>query len=162
LETRPEEPAEDIDLPRQLRRRFILFNVQQAQQFIAAISGHKYEALFALAITAGMRPSEYLALNWPDFDLAHGTVSVSKTLEWRKGGWGFEDTKRERSRRMIKVQNWVVALLRKLEDEARTAETKPRDLVFMSHRGGPIQKTRFVWHYFKPLPNSVGLPNIRP
>jgi len=56
---------------------------------------------------------------------------------------------------MIKVQNWVVAFFAKLEDEARTAETKPRDLVFMSHRGGPIQKTRFVWHYFKPLPNSV-------
>jgi integrase len=113
--------AEDIDLPRQLRRRFTVFDVQQAKQFIAAISGHKYEALFSLAITTGMRPSEYLALNWPDFDLARGTVSVSKTLEWRKGGWRFEDTKRERSRRMIKLQSWVLALLRRLEIEARTA-----------------------------------------
>src|SRR5260370_802682 len=109
-------PAEDVHLPRQPRRRFTVFDVGQAKQFIAAISGHEYEALFALALTTGMRPSEYLALTWTDFDLERGTVSVSKTLEWRKGGWCFEDTKRERSRRMIKLQNWVLALLRKLEE----------------------------------------------
>jgi hypothetical protein len=32
-----------------------------------------------------------------------------KEVERRKGGWTFEDTKRERSRRMIKLQNWIVA-----------------------------------------------------
>jgi integrase len=100
-------PAEEVYLPRQPRRRFTVFDVGQARQFIAAISGHEYEALFALALTSGMRPSEYLALTWMDFNLECGTVSVSKTLEWRKGGWSFEDTKRERSRRMIKLQNWV-------------------------------------------------------
>jgi integrase len=74
-------PAEDVDLPRQPRRRCTVFDVAQAKQFIKAISGHPYEALFNLAITTGMRPSEYLALTWPDFDLERGTVSVSKTLE---------------------------------------------------------------------------------
>jgi integrase len=78
-------PAEDVHLPRQPRRR--LLNVRQAKQFIAAISGHKYEALFALALTTGMRPSEYLALTWTDFDLERGTACVSKTLELQKGGW---------------------------------------------------------------------------
>ena len=65
---------------------FSVFDVEQARQFIAAIAGHKYEVLFALAITTGMRPSEYLALTGSDFDLERGTVSVSKTLEWQKGG----------------------------------------------------------------------------
>jgi integrase len=59
----------------------IVFDVGQAKQFIAAISGHEYEASLALALTTGMRPSEYLALTWTDFNLEHGTVSVSKTLE---------------------------------------------------------------------------------
>ena len=36
--------------------------------FIKAISGNPYEALFALAMTTGMRPSEYLALTWNDLD----------------------------------------------------------------------------------------------
>lgn len=63
-----------------------MFDVGQAKQFIATISGHEYEALFALALTTGMRPSEYRALAWTDFNLDRGTVSVSKTLEWRTGG----------------------------------------------------------------------------
>jgi integrase len=117
-------PAEDVDLPRQSRRHCTVFDVAQAKQFIKTISGHPYEALFAVAITTGMRPSEYLALTWSDFDLERGTVSVSKTLERGKGSWHFEDTKRERSRRMIKLQNWVVDLLRKSQEEARAAEKK--------------------------------------
>jgi integrase len=133
-------PAEEVHLPRQPRRRFTVFDVGQAKQFIAAISGHRYEDLFAIALTTGMRPSEYLALTWTDFDLDRGAVSVSKTLEWRAGGWCFEDTKRERSRRMIKLQNWVLALVRKLREGAKVAECKPGDLVFTSNSGGPIHE----------------------
>jgi hypothetical protein len=35
-----------------------VFDVEQVKQFITALSGNKYEALFALAITTGMRPSD--------------------------------------------------------------------------------------------------------
>jgi integrase len=79
-------PAENIDLPRQPRRRSTVLDVEQAKQFIASTSGDEYEPLFALAITTGMRASEYLALTRTDFDLNRGTVTVSKILEWRKGG----------------------------------------------------------------------------
>jgi integrase len=154
-------PAEDVDLPREQRRRFTIFDVEQAKQFISAIAGHKYEALFALAMTTGMRPSEYLALTWSDFDLGRGAVGISKTLEWRKGGWRFEDTKRERSRRLVKLQNWVVALLRNLEEAARAAEAGFGDLVFTADRGGPIRESKLVAHHFKPLLRSADLPNIR-
>jgi len=44
-------PAEDVDLPREQRRRFTIFDVEQAKQFIAAIAGHEYEVLLALAMT---------------------------------------------------------------------------------------------------------------
>jgi integrase len=64
-----ENPAQDVHLPRQARRHLIVLDVEQSRQFIAAISGHEHEALFALAITTGMRPSEYLALTWSDLDL---------------------------------------------------------------------------------------------
>ena len=107
-------PADLVDLPGQNHRRVGVLSVEQARTFIRAITGHPYEALLALAMTTGMRPSEYLALTRNDVDLSHGTVSVSHTLEWRKGGWDFADTKRSRSRRVIKLQAWAVALLRDL------------------------------------------------
>jgi hypothetical protein len=61
-----------------------VFDVEQARHFIAAISGHKYEALFALALT------------WADLNLERGTVSVSKTLatdglaSGRRHNWNFQ------------------------------------------------------------------------
>ena len=105
-------PADLVDLPRLDRRRMGVLSVEQARTFMKAITRHPYEACFALAMTTGMRPSEYLALTWNDLDLDHGTASISRTLEWRKGGWRFADTKRSGSRRVVKLQAWVVALLR--------------------------------------------------
>ena len=55
-------PADSVDLPRQDRRQIAVLNVEQARTFVRAISGHPYGSLFALALTTGMRPSEYLGL----------------------------------------------------------------------------------------------------
>lgn len=131
----------------------------QARTFIKAIDGHPYEPLFALAMTTGMRPSEYLALTWNDMDFNRGTVSVSRTLEWQKGGWQFADTKRSRSRRLVKLQAWVVELLR--VQAAREREIDGNGLLFRAKRGGPIRESRFVQRYFKPLLKAAGLREIR-
>jgi integrase len=156
-------PAELVDLPRRTRRSVGVLSVEQARTFMAAIVGHPYEALFALAMTSGMRPSEYLALTWADIDLVRGTVSVSRTLEWEKGGWQFADTKRSRSRRVIKLQAWVIALLERHRQsvDGRNDNNPAGDLVFVAKRGGPIRESKFVRRYFKPLLRKAGLPNIR-
>ena len=152
-------PADLVDPPRQDRRRFGVLSVEQARAFMKAIVGHTYEALFALAMTSGMRPSEYLALTWNDLDLDHGTVSISRTLEWRKGGWQFADTKRLRSRRLVKLQAWVVAML---QEQIPTDQGDRGDsLVFHAKHGGPIRESRFVQRHFKPLLKSAELPEIR-
>jgi integrase len=152
-------PADVVDLPRQDRQRVGVLSVQQARSFMKAIVGNPYEALFALAMTTGMRPSEYLALTWNDLDLDHGTVSISRTLEWRKGGWQFADTKRSQSRRLVKLQAWVVALLR---DQMSYDQGGCSDkLVFRAKRGGAIRESHFVQRYFKPLLKSAELPDIR-
>ena len=120
------------------------------------IAGHPYEALFALAMTSGMRPCEYMALTWNDLDLDHGTVSISRTLEWRKGGWQFADTKRSRSRRLVKLQAWVVGML---QEQTPTDLGDRRDnLVFRAKRGRPIRESRFVQCHFKPLQNRLDCP----
>jgi integrase len=152
-------PADLVDLPRQNHRRVGVLSVEQARTFIQTIAGHPYEALFAVAMTSGMRPSEYLALTWNDVDLSHGTVTVSHTLEWRKGGWKFADTKRSRSRRVVKLQGCVVALLR---DRMSTEGTGCGDgLLFRAKRGGPIRESHFVRRFFKPLLKAAELPDIR-
>jgi hypothetical protein len=76
-----------------------------------------------------------------------------------KGGWQFAETKRARSRRLIKLQAWVVALFRKQAEEE--LEARGDILLFRARRGGPIREPRFVQDYFKPLLRSVELPAIR-
>ena len=62
---------------------------------------------------------------------------------------------------MIKLQNWVLALLRRLEERSKPAERNPGGLVFTSNLGGPIHESKFVARHFKPLLRSAGLPNLR-
>jgi integrase len=96
----------------------------KARAFLRIALPSPHGCLFALALTTGMRPSEYLALCWQDVDWDHGTVSVVRSLHRSEGQWHFEDTKRVRSRRVVKLQDWVVGLLRKVrrETQAATAE----------------------------------------
>jgi integrase len=152
-------PADPVDLSRQNHRRVGVLSVEQARTFIKAIAGRPYEALFALAMTSGMRPSEYLALTWNDVDFGHGAASVSRTLEWRKSGWQFADTKRSRNRRLVKLQTWVMTLLQ--EQASKDADSFGDKLIFRARRGGPIRESYFVRRHFKPLLKSAQLPNIR-
>jgi integrase len=94
--------------------------------------------------TAGLnsvRGRGYLGLTWNDLDLDPGTVSVSHTLEWRKGGCQFAETKRSRSRRVVKLQAWVVALLR--EQVPKQQEALGDVLVFRARRGGAYPRVAF-------------------
>jgi integrase len=62
-----------------------------------------------------MRPSEYLALNWTDIDWQRGTASVRRTMQISGAEWTFDDTKRKRSRRVVKLQNFVIKALQGLK-----------------------------------------------
>jgi integrase len=152
-------PADAVDLPSRHPITVAVLSIQQARTFVTAIAGHPYEGLLALAMTTGMRPSEYFALTWNDIDLDRGAVSIFRSLEWRNGGWQFADTKRPRSRRVVKLQAWVVSVLR--EHRAKEQDRSGDDLVFRANRGGPIRESYFVQRYFKPLLETAGLPNIR-
>jgi len=100
--------------------------------------------MFALAVTTGLRPGEYLALKRPDLHVMTGTPSVNRTLQWVKGGgWQFQDTKRTGSPRMVKLPNAICAMLEEhricQEKERMDAgqNWKDRGLIFTTRTGGP-------------------------
>jgi len=55
------------------------------------------------ALTTGMKPSEYLALNWSDIDWQRGIVCVCRTIQVTGTTWICDDTKRKRSQRIVKA-----------------------------------------------------------
>jgi integrase len=159
------DPTRGVELPREQCREMSVLTTEQARSFLRTASRSPQACLFAVALTTGMRPSEYLALCWRDIEWDRGTISVVRTLHKNEGQWTFADTKRIRSRRVVKLQTWVLGLLRKLKggvDEAGAAcNSVFADLIFTTTRGEPVNEEYLVKKHFKPLLREAGLPNIR-
>jgi len=159
-----EDPCTGVDLPRMRRREMEALSVDECRRFLPVARSSQWFGLFALALTTGMRPSEYLALKWSDIDWQRGTASVSRTIQEAGSGWTFDDTKRKRSRRVVKLQGFVLAALEGVRNSpllmAEGESEVVRDLIFRSKAGSPL-KQRAVKREFRKLLESSGLRPIR-
>jgi integrase len=139
-----EDPCVGVDLPRQKRREMQALSVEECRGLLDAARQTEYFALIALALTTGMRPSEYLALKWSDIDWRRGTASVCRTVQFSKSGWRFDDTKRKRSRRIVKLHEFVLrALQSKRETEPEMRDSTVPDaqqLLFCKADGTPLRQ----------------------
>jgi integrase len=153
-----ENPAIEMPLPRAERNEFRVFTPEEARRFVAACREDSEALVFLIALTTGLRPSEYLALRAGDFDPGRSALTITRTVERNKGSWRFAETKRPRSRRRVAVPNEVAELLR-----TRMASDHPGAdrLLFRSSTHGPLHERNLVQRVFKPLLQRVGLPNIR-
>jgi integrase len=55
--------------------------VEECRRLLTVARESEWYALFALALTTGMRPSEYLALKWSDIDWHLGVASVVRRMD---------------------------------------------------------------------------------
>lgn len=161
-------PAAAVELPRQPRSQTRVLTIEQAQQFLAACETDPLGPLFLLAVTAGLRPSEYLTLKWDDLDWKAGAISVVRTLPRqgvKDGKWSFEDTKRSRSRRTVKLQEHVLKALKAHKSKQAEARLKagPRwenhGLIFTTGHGSPLYD-RNVVRRLKAMLKRSGLPDV--
>lgn len=161
-------PCEGVELPRQERKEMQVLSVEQVRRFMAAAKADKYGALFELAVTSGLRPSEYLALKWTDFDPVRATVSINRSLDhFPGGGWAFAENKTGRSRRTVRVHSSVVAALnawRKAQEDDRRAAGEhwtEYGLIFTTETGGPLDRHNLARRNFRRILKAAGLPAIR-
>jgi integrase len=155
-------PASGVEIPKPRRAEIQVLRPDEARRFLDHIAGTRYGALFGLALTTGMRPSEYLALRWSDIDWEKETVSVTRAL--KKGcGWSFTPTKRTRSRRVVKLGAWVIVQLRELwrADVTQLSEI-PIEIrqIFRSASGRPVNSD-FLARVFKRRLQEAGRPPMR-
>jgi integrase len=153
-----QNPAIEMPLPRAERNEFRVFTPEEAQRFAAACREDSKALLFLIALTTGLRPSEYLALRGGDFDPVRSTLTITRTVERSKGSWKFAETKRPRGRRTVALPEEVADLLR-----ARMAsdDLEADRLLFRSSTQGPLHERNLVQRVFKPLLQRSALPNIR-
>jgi integrase len=155
-------PASGVEIPKPARAEMRVLPPQDARRFLEYALPTRYGVLFVLALTTGLRPSEYLALRWSDIDWQDETVTVMRTLE--KGrGWTFAPTKRALSRRQVKLESWVARRLRHLYMRERSIpDLSPLSArpIFRTHRDQPINSD-YLAREFKRLLREAGLPQMR-
>ena len=87
--------------------------VHGSHQLLEAARGDKFEALYVLAVTTGMRRGELLGLKWSDVDLKNASLSVKRTLTRTDNGKRVTlgDPKTKKSRRTIRLTPQAVERL---------------------------------------------------
>ncbi len=161
-----ESPVDGLKLPQQSRHEMQALTVEQVRMLVNAALATPHGPVLAVAVATGMRPSEYLGLKWQDIDWVRQTVGVVRSLRRVNGRWWFADTRHSRSRRVIKLQNWIADILRGLYMARTTATTSNNpfpegiDLVFKTVSGQPINADCLAKR-FRLILEVAGLPRIR-
>jgi integrase len=86
-------------------------NEQEVQKLVASVAGTRWEALYVLALTTGMRMGELLALHWSDVNLADGSLQVNASLFYDDGAPYFREPKTSHTRRQIALGRRAVDAL---------------------------------------------------
>ena len=157
-------PTTLVELPRQPRKEMKALSPDEAARFLKAAEEDRWAALFALAITTGMRPEEYLGLQWKALDLESGLATVQRTVIWRnKGGWYFSEPKTASSRRSIPLPPSIVSALRdhrrrQVEERLKMGPRyKNHDMVFATSEGTPLMIQNLRTRHFKHILKQAGL-----
>jgi integrase len=158
----PRNPAGPVKPPRAHREEIRPLSRDQVRIFLDTVSGDRLEALYVLAVTAGLRQGELLALNWEDVDLEAGTLEVRRTLSETRGRRSFEAPKSGRGRSVRLSRRAVNALRahRKAQLEERMTKVRlweDHGLVFASEVGTTMSG-RNLYRALKIRLKRAGLP----
>jgi integrase len=157
-------PAEELELPKKVRREMRAMSAEQVQKLLRAAAGTRFEALWQFALDTGMRPEEYLAIRWSDIRDGIARVERAVTRRIHGGGYHFIETKTPQSRRSIPLSRTTIRALerhRKAQLEQRMSAGKAwkdLDLVFANQRGEPLNDNNLLKKYLRPLLEKANLP----
>lgn len=151
-------PAFSTRRPPRKRKPIKVFTPEQAEAFMKSAKKDPLGILFWFALAVGMRPEEYLALQWPELDLDKQQVTVRQTIYFKKGGgWQFEDVKTEAGLRTIRFDKRLAQALA----THKTSQMKRRlslgknyqnnNLVFAAPKGTPLQMRNLTLRHLVPI-----------
>ena len=145
-----------IDPPRVQPKEMQAFSADEARQVLAAARGDDLEALWWLALTAGLRQGELLALRWADVDVERGSVRIVASMV-RIAGQPPQlgEPKSRRSRRQVELSAGALDALRR----HRTANPSI-GYVFARTDGRPLSVTT-TWKRWRRLLAAAGVRAIR-
>lgn len=167
---RTDNPARYAKPPKLEQKERAPVTTEMARAFVGAARGAERGALYLLALATGMRPQEYLALQWDDLDWDARRLTVARVLNRHKGGgWFLDSPKTPRSKRTIILPIDLMPLLREhqmRQEEARRragAHWQDRGFIFCTELGEPLHRINLAARDFRRIRDAARLPDwIRP
>jgi integrase len=159
--------AKRSDVPKKRSVAMQVLTPEQVSTFLVAIVESRFEALYVLAVTTGMRQGELLALKWDSIDLDRATLEVRATVKKVYGKFIFTVPKTERSRRKVALTTLAVEALRRhrAKQHAERLVLGPawhdEGLVFPNKIGKVMDRIDLVRRDYLPLLAQAGLPSLR-
>lgn len=145
-------PALSVDLPKLKKNREmkVIAPADFPKFASAALEEPRLGVLFVLALVTGMRPGEYLGLQWSDFSTDFLKVTINRVLvrpnKVKEGEprWRFEAPKTKKSRRTLALDRTMIKHLRQHRAQQNAERLlageayDDHDLVFANELGGPL------------------------
>ena len=145
--------ADLVDPPRVPRHEMQALSAAHARRVLAMASGSRWEALWCLALSTGLRQGELLALRWPQVDLDRSTLAVVGTLE--QGTDTVAEPKTQRSRRQVQLGAATAEALRRHRQSSSSIS-----FVFHREDGRPLSAS-IVSKEWTRLRAQAGVPAVR-
>ena len=163
-----DNPTSHCKIPRVEKPEIQPLDAYQITDFLRAIKGDRFEALYTVALFTGMRRAELSGLKWDCVDFWKGTICVKR--QWQKdpnkrGGFVLSSTKNGKPR-IIKPAASVMEILRK--ERVKQAELRLKagpawldeGFVFCNELGHPASPNT-AYNNFKKIVERMGLPKTR-
>ena len=154
LDILPRNVAKLVQLPKETKKEMDVLTEDECGSFLNALKDERLETMFSFALATGLRPEEYLALQWKDIDFAKNTATVRRAvIRLPKSDWYFSEPKTKGSRRTLPLPVTLVKELRthrRKQNEERLklgAAWQNHDLVFPSEVGTPSTHSNITQIY---------------
>lgn len=159
-------PADNVSRPRVRRKRPATWNAEQLAAFLRAAAGDRFRAMWVLVATTGMRRSELAGAERRLLDLDASTLTIEPTRVVVAGKAVDEDGKTESGRRIISLDPYTVAVLRKhlemLDQERKEwGESYPDHGKLFCFEDGRRLHPDTITRRFNRLVDRTGLPRIK-
>lgn len=160
-------PVQGTTHPKFRRKEMRTLTDTQVRDLLRVVKGSRYEALYLLAVSTGLREGELLGLKWSDLEWTSRRLMVQRQLQrLRGGGLVFSEPKSQAGKRAVVLSSTVISRLkshRVIQAYIRLfagEHWQEKDLVFPSTIGTPWDP-RNLYKHFKILLKQAKLPDIR-
>jgi integrase len=153
--------------PKPARNEMKTLNEDEALRLLDAARADRFEALYVLALTTGLRQGELLALRWRDVHLDRAVLQVRGTLQPTREGLKIAAPKTKSSANERRLAPVAIDAIRRHKiaqnaERLRLGEAwEDNDFVFANEVGRPVSASNLRARSFIPLLKKAHVPTVR-